>query len=113
MAHTSKLLNAAPEERHAVIHSMESVDVWQALRTGVGAYAACPRCFESCPVEEDYPEHLHASHNRTPEATPQKRQRLRAMVAAERQSDQGLLEHSRRWVGRTRLDGACPEGEEG
>ncbi len=106
-----KVLQAdTPEEQHSAIHSKEAVDVWQALRTGVGAYAACPRCFESCPVGNDYPEHLKVYHSRIPEQTAAKRQRLQEMVAAEHQGDQGLLEHSRRWVGRTRLDGTgCPE----
>lgn len=105
---------AAPsdEERFQLVHSMETVDLWQALRCGPGSYAACPRCFESCPVGEDYRAQIQEPHRHIPEATPEKRQRLQEMVAAEREDDHGLLDHSRRWVGRTRLggDGAgCPD----
>lgn len=99
-----KLVRAeSDDEKLQVTHSLETVDIWQSLRSGVGAYAACPRCFEVCPVGETYRQDLQKVHAQIPEATPAKRQRLKNMVKAEREGDQGLLERSMRWVGRTRL----------
>lgn len=92
------------QEKRAVAYSLESVDQWQSLRSGLGAYAACPRCFEVCPVGENYREDLHKTHARIPENSEAKRERRTEMVRSERQGDQGLLGHSRRWVGRTRSD---------
>lgn len=107
-----KLVSAKGEdEKMQVTHSLETVDIWQSLRTGVGAYAACPRCFEVCPVGETYREGLRKTHAQIFEGTPAKRQRLQAMVRAEQEDSRGLLEHSKRWVGRTRLERRCANGD--
>lgn len=92
------------EEKFAVSHSVEAIDQWQALRSGLGAYAACPRCFEVCPVGEGYRKELQHVHAKIPESTPDKRVRVKNMVADARQGDHGELDRSRRWVSLTRLE---------
>lgn len=105
MGFLHKLVSAeTAEEKFAVTHSLETVDVWQSLRSGLGGYAACPRCFEVCPVGTGYKEDLRRVHAKVEEATPDKRSRVLEMVADARRGDHGSLEHSSRWVGRTRLE---------
>lgn len=94
-----KLIRAdTEEEKFQVAHSLETVDHWQSLRGGLGAYAACPRCFEVCPVGEGYKQDLRPFHAPIPEATPEKLQRRSEMVKAERKADKGLFERSAHWI---------------
>lgn len=95
-----KLISAETrEEKFEAAHSLETVDQWQSLRSGLGAYAACPRCFEVCPVGDTYKQDLSKFHAAIPERTPEKRLRLQKMVQAERNGDQGLSDNSARWIG--------------
>lgn len=108
-----KLISAETrEEKFEAAHSLETVDQWQSLRTGLGAYAACPRCFEVCPVGDTFKQDLSKSHAQIPERTPAKRQRLQEMVQAERKGDQGLLDKSARWIGTRPLRGSGCEEEQ-
>ena len=81
------------------VRNPDTVGLWQALRSGTGAYGACLRCVESCPVGMDY-GHLKRRHASIDEVSPEKRRRLRDLRLAWRRGDTGALEHSRRWTGK-------------
>ncbi len=82
------------------VRNQDTVGLWQALRSGTGAYGACLRCVESCPVGMDYGPHLKRRHASIDEVSPEKRRRLRDLRLAWRRGDTGALEHSRRWTGK-------------
>lgn len=89
-----------PEEKKNLVHSLEMVDFWQALRTGAGAYAGCPRCLAVCPVGEDYTPHLKETHAKI-ERVKEREEKLATMRAAEREGKAiagGQI--SQRWIGR-------------
>ena len=95
-----QMREAPPEKRWEMARSIEVVNFWQALRSGTGAYAGCPRCIETCPVGEDYHRHLKERHAVLPEATEEKRARRQAMLHAEERGDKPPgLDVSRRWLG--------------
>lgn len=91
------------EARRQMVRSPQMVGLWQALRTGAGAYGGCPRCIEVCPVGEGYGVHLKERHNQIPEVTLEKE---RKQVDMRRQDKNGVaapaLVHSDRWVGKAR-----------
>lgn len=99
--HLEKILEAeTDEEKKKLIHSMDTVAFWQALRNGPGAYGGCPRCLEVCPVGEDYP-HIKDVHERIPEETQEKKERLKKMREAERKGQEiPSFQFSRRWIGK-------------
>ena len=86
------------EERKGILHSLELVELWQALRTGAGAVGACPRCLEVCPIGEDYAQHLKDQHARI-DGGADKEKRLEAMRQAERSQDPiHGYEISKHWI---------------
>jgi len=87
------------EEKKNLLHSLEMVEIWQALRTGDGAVAACSRCLEVCPVGEDYKPHLKKQYNWI-EKAPEKEEKLEAMRQSERNGDAVPgYDMSKRWIG--------------
>jgi len=87
------------EERKELLHGLELVELWQALRTGAGAVGACPSCLEVCPVGEDYALHLKEQHTRI-DGGADKEKRLEAMRQAERSQDTVPgYEVSKHWIG--------------
>lgn len=100
-SHLENIFTAEGEEaRRQVIRSPQTVGVWQALRTGAGAYGGCQRCVEVCPVGDDHTGHLKARHRDIPEATPEKAERLAQMRRLDRAGKPApALPHSERWVG--------------
>lgn len=87
-----------PEEKKSLFHSLELVDLWQALRTGAGAVGACPRCLEVCPVGEDYAPHLKEQYAKI-ERTKEREEKLEAMRLAEREGEAiPGFEISQRWI---------------
>lgn len=93
--------------KEAFVQSQELYGYWQGLTQVVGAYGACPRCLEVCPVGNDYHAFLAGPQKVIPETTDAKR----AMVAGFKQARKeggdvpGLSDYNARWVG--------PEGYKG
>ncbi|MFQ5825816.1 MAG: hypothetical protein ACE5IA_00530 [Dehalococcoidia bacterium] len=107
--HMEALLQMKGEEAiRQQVRSLDSVGLWQALRSGAGAYGACLRCVESCPVGQDYAPHLKRQHATIAEATAEKREKLKRLRLAWRRGDTGALEHSRRWTGKIPTPGQGP-----
>ena len=89
------------EERKDLLHSLELVELWQALRTGAGAVGACPRCLEVCPVGEDYAKHLKEQFAGI-DGGADKEGKLAVMRQAERNKETiPGYEISKRWIAGT------------
>ena len=87
-------------EKRQLVRSLEVVDFWLALRTGIGAYGGCPRCLEACPVGADYALHLKEQHAKISEVTEAKRKRQQEMLVAEQKGEAiAGIEASKRWIG--------------
>lgn len=99
-SHLDAVVNArTTEDRLNVIHGMDTVSLWQALRTGVGAYGGCSRCIEVCPVGEDYKQ-IKDIHSIITEATDEKGNKLQAWLEAEKKGEISPgWQSSRRWLG--------------
>ncbi|MFQ6016426.1 MAG: hypothetical protein ACE5NP_13405 [Anaerolineae bacterium] len=98
--HLNRFLEAKTrEEKWELVRSADSINFWQATLGAVGAYGACPRCLEVCPVGEDYKHHLREQYREIPEATEEKRARLAEMLLAEDRGQEipGAV-ISRRWI---------------
>jgi len=100
-AYLDKVMAAGTqEEKKDLFHSLELVELWQALRTGAGTVGACPRCLEVCPVGEDYTQHLKEQYAKV-DGGKEREEKLAAMRLAEREGKTVAgLEISQRWIGR-------------
>jgi epoxyqueuosine reductase QueG len=102
-----RVIDAPPEQRSAMLKTVDLFGFWQGLLRVVGSFGDCPRCLAVCPVGNDYHAHLADVQKRIPERTPEKdaiQQRWReARKAGE--PIPGLSEWNVRWVG--------PEGYKG
>lgn len=89
----------SPEEKRSLALSLELVNLWQALRSGAGAYGSCPRCLEVCPIGEDYTRHLKEQYAKI-EKVKEREDKLAAMRLVEQEGKviQGF-EISQRWIG--------------
>lgn len=76
----------------------QAVGVWQALRTGMGAYGGCPNCFLVCPIGQDYKLFKDMINIPENEEKAQKRQTMIADTPCEEELS-GYL-HSKRWIPR-------------
>ena len=102
-----RVIDAAPEQRSAMLKTRELFGFWQGLLRVVGSFGDCPRCLAVCPVGNDYHAHLADVHKHIPERTPEKNT-LQQKYKEDRKSGApvaGLSEWNRRWVG--------PEGYKG
>ena len=89
-----------PAARFAVMRDTDTLMIWQSMLRGVGIYGGCTRCYDVCPVGDDYETHLQEVQATIPEETAAKRDRL-AALARERATGRarlGLGQH-RRWIG--------------
>ena len=98
--HLDRIVDAETKEAaKALVRSQETVNFWTALHTGAGAYGGCLRCWEVCPVGDDYEAHLKAVQARIPDVSGERRRQLQEMVAQEQNGDQmPALYFSTRWV---------------
>jgi epoxyqueuosine reductase QueG len=88
------------EEKLRLVRSEDTFNLWQSILRGSGVITGCRRCQDVCPVGEDYARMLEDALAEIPEQTPEKAERLKAMVASE--AEGALPEtHSaqRRWIG--------------
>jgi epoxyqueuosine reductase len=86
--------------RFEVMRDTDTLMIWQSMLRGVGIYSGCTRCYDVCPVGDDYDDHLREVQQDIAEETPQKRERL-AKLAASRAGGSlppGLERHAR-WIG--------------
>ncbi len=98
--HIHKIIDAqTKEESKELVKSMDFVSFWQALRTGAGAYGACFRCMEVCPIGDDYSKHLKDLYRHIPEITMKKLNKIKEMITAEKSGIEVLgFVHSSRWI---------------
>lgn len=75
--------------------------ITQGLVRLIGAFGACPRCIEVCPVGDDYLRYLKRRHKDIPEQTPQRVARSKEYVKLlkERAEVTGRSAWNIRWVG--------------
>ncbi len=101
-SYIDEVLEAETEEqRKDLLHSLELVELWQALRTGAGAVGACPCCLEVCPVGEDYAQHLKEQFAGI-DGGADKEGKLAAMRQAERNKETiPGYEVSKHWIAGT------------
>lgn len=88
------------DDQKRLIRSVDTINFWQATLHGVGAYASCHRCLETCPIGQDYKHLKDIAPKTIPEATPEKLGRLKEMRTAEKGGEMPLAANSRRWIGR-------------
>src|SRR5688572_5739170 len=67
-----RVIDAAPEQRSAMLKTRDLYGFWQGLLRVVGSFGDCPRCLAVCPVGNDYHAHLADVHKHIPERTPEK-----------------------------------------
>ena len=71
------------EKRNSMLRSEDSFNIWLSTLRGVGVISGCRRCQDVCPVGADYETVLKDALEEIPEDTPEKRDRLKAMVNTE------------------------------
>ncbi len=102
MNHILKIESSENEDEiRNLVRSMETVNFWQALRTGSGAYGGCLRCWEVCPVGNDYRKHLSDVYAKIP-AEDERKDRLKQMVEEIKNPENTPAVHSMRWIGKMR-----------
>ena len=93
---------AAPDasRRFDVMRDTDTLMIWQSMLRGVGIYSGCTRCYDVCPVGDDYDAHLKEVQQDIAEETPEKRARLASLAAvrAGGKRPAGLERHAR-WIG--------------
>lgn len=100
MRHISKIIESdSVEEMENLIRSMDTVNFWQALRTGAGAYGGCLRCWEVCPVGDDYKKNLGDVYGKI-DSDADRRVRLKELVEKMEHLENTSAVHSLRWIGR-------------
>ncbi len=83
-----------------MLRSRESADLFESVLRGGGIITGCRRCGEVCPVGDDYESSLGQWLDEIPEQTPEKRQRLETMTAAEENGERPAVYHEQaRWIG--------------
>ena len=88
------------QKQKEMIRSEDSFNIWQSTLRGAGVITGCRRCQDVCPVGADYDAMLKEALDEIPEDTPEKRQRLEDMVAAESKGDFPEPYHQqKRWIG--------------
>src|SRR5438067_4599229 len=102
-----RVIDAAPEQRSAMLKTRDLFGFWQGLLRVVGSFGDCPRCLAVCPVGNDYHAHLAEMHKHIPERTPAKEQIQKRWREARKAGEPiaGLSDWNERWVG--------PEGYKG
>ena len=87
-------------ERFDVLRDTDTLMIWQSMLRGVGIYSGCSRCYDVCPVGEDYEAELREVQERIAEETPAKQSRLAELGAARAggRRPAGLERHAR-WIG--------------
>jgi hypothetical protein len=83
-----------PKSRFEVMRHPDTLMIWQSMLRGVGIYSGCTRCYDVCPVGNDYETHLREVQEEIAEATDEKRARLGRMRGADAA---GLKDHAR-WI---------------
>ena len=87
------------EEKKSLLHGMETVKIWQALRTGDGSVAACSQCLAICPVGDDYNSHLKEQDSKIEKGTDRE-EKLNNMRQAEKNGAEiPGYDMSKRWIG--------------
>lgn len=91
-----------PEDMEEVIMSRDTMMIWQSMLRGVGVYTGSTRGADVCPVGDDF-ERIEDVQRDIPEATEEKRERLRELRERERDGDlpeasENYQKH-RRWIG--------------
>ena len=83
-----------------MLRDTDTLMIWQSMLRGVGIYSGCSRCYDVCPVGEDYEAELEVVQQQIAEETPPKRARLAEMAAARTSGTRpaGLERHAR-WIG--------------
>jgi epoxyqueuosine reductase len=89
-----------PEKKKTMLRSETSFDLWQSILRGAGVVTGCRRCADVCPVGADYDALLKDALEPIAEATPEKRARLSAMVAAESEGPVPAYVRQLHWIGR-------------
>ena len=102
-----RVIDAAPEQRSAMLKTRDLFGFWQGLLRVVGSFGDCPRCLAVCPVGNDYHAHLADVQKQIPERTPEKDAIQKRWREARKAGEPiaGLSERNARWVG--------PEGYKG
>ena len=96
-----KVIDAPPEEKSALLKTVDLFGFWQGLLRVVGSFGDCPRCLAVCPVGNDYHAHLAEIQKEIPEKTPEK-VALQKKYKDDRKSGNelpGLSKWNVRWVG--------------
>jgi len=93
--HMERMLAASePKSRFEVMRHPDTLMIWQSMLRGVGIYSGCTRCYDVCPVGNDYDTHLREVQEEIAEATDEKGARLARMRGA---YAAGLRDHAR-WI---------------
>ncbi|MEO8079242.1 MAG: hypothetical protein ABI641_01845, partial [Caldimonas sp.] len=97
--HIEQLIDAtSAEQRHALLRSETTFNLWQSILRGAGAITGCRRCADVCPIGADYEAMLKDAVDAIPENTPEKEARLAAMADGAEAKSAGY-EAQRRWIG--------------
>ncbi len=99
--HVDKFLAATDaSSRFDVMRDTDTLMIWQSMLRGVGIYSGCTRCYDVCPVGDDYENHLREVQDDIAEETPEKRARLAELAASRASGKRPLgLERHARWIG--------------
>ncbi len=84
-----------------LLKSETQFNLWQSILRGSGVITGCRRCADVCPVGADYEAMLKDALDVIPEATPEKAERLKALVGANLKGDRGNYQAQQRWIGTT------------
>lgn len=74
------------EAKAGMLRSEELYSLWTGIMRGAGVVTGCRRCQDVCPVGEDYEQMIGKALDEIAEDTPEKRDRLAAMIASDRDS---------------------------
>ena len=88
-----------PRERAEEVRSTDTLMIWQSMLRGVGIYSGCTRCYDVCPIGDDYAAHLAEVQETIAEETAGKRERLGRQRDGSSDEPSGLDLHAR-WIGK-------------
>lgn len=93
--------DAADRRRYFDARQDELFAITQGLVRLIGAFGACPRCIEVCPIGDDYFRYLRRRHKHIPEQSEDREQRSKEYVKLlkEKEETPGRSSWNLRWVG--------------
>ncbi len=88
-----------PQKKAGMLRSEESYKLWTGIMRGAGVITGCRRCQDVCPVGADYATMIGDALEVIAEDTPEKRNRLEAMMRSEASGDSSARLAHARWIG--------------